>query len=136
MLIILSSLRFIFNSLLKQFINSKLFQELTSYDISARKAKFFTSHEAKLSQLENFYAKDVCRATLVAPTYFEPAKINSLYNQEFILIDGGVYANNPALCAYAEARKIPFQDILKTESKKNYPTINDMIIVSVGTRTF
>ena len=51
------------------------------------------------------------------------------------MIDGGVYANNPALCAYAEARKIPFQDIFNDNSKKNYPTINYMIIVSVGTGT-
>ncbi|MEO8233778.1 MAG: patatin-like phospholipase family protein [Flavobacterium sp.] len=117
---------------IKDFIKPSL---ITSYDIEMRHAKFFTSHDAKTSQLENFYARDVCRATSAAPTYFEPAKIKSLYNQEFTLIDGGVYANNPALCAYAEARKIPFQDILNDENKKNYPTINDMIIVSVGTGT-
>lgn len=117
---------------LKDFIKPSL---ITSYDIEARRAKFFTSHDAKTSQLENFYVKDVCRATSAAPTYFEPALINSLYNQEFTLIDGGVYANNPALCAYAEARKIPFQDITKDTDKKDYPTINDMIIISVGTGT-
>jgi uncharacterized protein len=117
---------------IKDFIKPSL---ITSYDIEARHAKFFTSHDAKTSQLENFYVKDVCRATAAAPTYFEPAKIKSLYNQEFILIDGGVYANNPALCAYAEARKIPFEDITNDKHKKNYPTINDMIIISVGTGT-
>lgn len=105
---------------------------ITSYDICARKAKFFSSHEADMS-LENFYVKDVCRATSAAPTYFEPARIKSLYGQEFTLIDGGVFANNPALCAYAEARKIPFSEILKDEEKPDFPNINDMIIVSVGT---
>jgi len=105
---------------------------ITSYDISSRKAKFFCSHEAQLS-LENFYVKDVCRATSAAPTYFEPAKIKSLYNQEFTFVDGGVYANNPAMCAFAEARKIPFSKTLENESKTDYPTINDMIIISIGT---
>ncbi len=105
---------------------------ITSYDIYSRKAKFFCSHEAH-SALENFYVKDVCRATSAAPTYFEPAKIKSLYGQEFVLIDGGVYANNPALCAYAEARKIAFSKVLLDESKIDYPDINDMIIISVGT---
>lgn len=105
---------------------------ITSYDINQRKAKFFCSHEAN-SSLENFYVKDVCRATSAAPTYFEPAKIKSLYDQEFTLIDGGVYANNPALCAYAEARKIPFSKILKDAEKVDYPDINDMMIVSIGT---
>lgn len=105
---------------------------ITSYDINQRKAKFFCSHEAH-SSLENFYIKDVCRATSAAPTYFEPAKIKSLYGQEFTLIDGGVYANNPALCAYAEARKIAFSKVLNHPEKRDFPDINDMIIVSVGT---
>jgi patatin-like phospholipase/acyl hydrolase len=70
---------------------------ITSYDITARKAMLFTSHNAQ-DPIKNFYVKDVCRATSAAPTYFEPAQINSLHNQQFTLIDGGVYANNPALC--------------------------------------
>ncbi|RKS26345.1 patatin-like phospholipase/acyl hydrolase [Flavobacterium endophyticum] len=114
---------------IKDFIKPCL---ITSYDIFHRKAKFFTSHEAN-SDLENFYAKDACRATSAAPTYFEPAKIKSLYGQEFTLIDGGVYANNPALCAYAEARKIEFSKVLQHPAKKDYPKISDMVIVSIGT---
>jgi len=39
------------------------------------------------------------------------------------LIDGGVFANNPALCAYAEVRN-------KFEGK---PTAKDMAILSIGT---
>lgn len=116
---------------LKDFIKPCL---ITSYDIGKRNAKFFTSHDAKES-LQNFYVKDICRATSAAPTYFEPAKIKSLYGQDFTLIDGGVYANNPALCAYAEARKIKFSNELNDEEKIDYPSINDMIIVSVGTGT-
>lgn len=114
---------------IKKFIKPSL---ITSYDIFHRRAKFFTSHEAD-SDLENFLVNDVCRATSAAPTYFEPAKIKSLYGQEFTLIDGGVYANNPALCAYAEARKIEFSKVLNNPSKPDFPTISDMIIVSVGT---
>jgi patatin-like phospholipase/acyl hydrolase len=107
---------------------------ITSYDITARKAMLFTSHNAQ-QPIKNFYVKDVCRATSAAPTYFEPAQINSFYNQQYTLIDGGVYANNPALCAYAEARKINFSDILNDIKKPNCPTINDMVIISIGTGT-
>lgn len=114
---------------IKNFIKPSL---ITSYDIFHRKAKFFTSHEAH-SNLENFYAKDVCRATSAAPTYFEPAKIKSLYGQEFTLIDGGVYANSPALCAFAEAGKIPFSTLLSDPEKPDFPDIKDLLIVSVGT---
>lgn len=119
------------NLQLKELIKPTL---ITSYDINQRRAKFFTSHDAH-EPLENFYVKDVCRATSAAPTYFEPAQIKSLYGQEFTLIDGGVYANNPALCAYAEARKIDFSKVLKDEQKPDKPSIKDMIIVSVGTGT-
>ena len=107
---------------------------ITSYDITSRRAMLFTSHNAD-QPIKNFYVKDVCRATSAAPTYFEPAQINSFYDQQFTLIDGGVYANNPALCAYAEARKINFSTILNDINKPDFPSINDMIIVSIGTGT-
>ena len=80
--------------------------------------------------------KDICRATTSAkafPTYFSPARIQSQYGQNFSLIDGGVYANNPLSCAYAEARKMPFGQIFKTDQKPDYPTQNDMMIISIGT---
>jgi uncharacterized protein len=116
---------------LKDFIKPCL---ITSYDITARNVKFFTSHDA-FAPIENFYVRDVCRATSAAPTYFEPANIKSLYGQEFTLIDGGVFANNPALCAYAEARKVSFSTILQDAEKPDFPSIKHMMIVSVGTGT-
>jgi len=105
---------------------------ITSYDIENRRAKLFNSWNAHLNT-DNFYVKDVCRATSAAPTYFTPVQIKSMYGQIFSLIDGGMFANNPALCAYAEARKIPFAEVLKNHQKTNHPSVNDMIIVSIGT---
>ena len=74
---------------------------ITAYDIRRRRAHFFRQHRGR-----DFLLKDVARATSAAPTYFEVAKIKSLSRprHEYPLIDGGVFANNPALCAYAEAR--------------------------------
>lgn len=105
---------------------------ITSYDIENRRAKLFNSIEANLST-DNFLVKDICRATAAAPTYFSPARIKSIYGQYFSLIDGGVFANNPALCAYAEARKLSFAEIFKNHQKPNCPSANDMILVSIGT---
>lgn len=116
---------------LKDFIKPSL---ITSYDIENRKAKLFNTINAQQSQ-QNFLVRDVCRATSAAPTYFAPVQIKSKYGQFFSLIDGGMFANNPALCAYAEARKIPFADIFKNPFKPNYPSVNDMMIVSLGTGT-
>jgi patatin-like phospholipase/acyl hydrolase len=79
---------------------------ITSYDIEKRKAIFFTSHDAKLNNNYDFYVKDVARATSAAPTYFEPAFIKSFSNTTYPLIDGGIFANNPAMCAFVESFKL------------------------------
>lgn len=72
----------------------------------------------------NFYMKDVCRAASAVPSYFTPAKISPVPSdgQEFCLIDGGVFASNPAMCAYMEARKL-------------YPRAKEFVILSIGTGT-
>lgn len=94
---------------------------VTAYNIEVRCAKFFTQHDAHAAN-DNFLIRQVARATSAAPTYFSPALITSMDGKKFPLIDGGVFANNPALCAYAEARKF-----------KGNPTAKDMVILSIGT---
>ncbi|MGN6530670.1 MAG: patatin-like phospholipase family protein [Ginsengibacter sp.] len=106
---------------------------ITTYNMTERCAMFFTSADARDDNMYNFYVKDVARATSAAPTYFPPAHIQSLNGQTFALIDGGMFANNPALCAYAEARKMEFSKFFNDPQKKDLPTAADMIILSVGT---
>jgi patatin-like phospholipase/acyl hydrolase len=77
---------------------------ITAYDINRRAAKFFNSIDIQAEGLSReFYARDVARATSAAPTYFEPANIYSFTQEVFPLIDGGVFANNPTMCAFVEA---------------------------------
>jgi patatin-like phospholipase/acyl hydrolase len=106
---------------------------ITSYDITDRKSMFFTSIDAKKDSMYNFKIKDVARCTSAAPTYFPPAHITALNGQRYTLVDGGMFANNPALCAYAEARKINFSQALNDPNKKDKPSAKDMVIVSLGT---
>jgi patatin-like phospholipase/acyl hydrolase len=106
---------------------------ITSYEMTDRRAIFFTSADARRDNIYNFYVRDVARATSAAPTYFEPAHIKSLNGQLFALVDGGVFANNPAMCAYAEARKLQFSKFFNDPQKKDKPTAEEMIIVSLGT---
>ena len=101
---------------------------VSSYDIKRRKAHFFTQHDANTNE-HNYLVKEVARATSAAPTYFEVAKIKSLSNVTYPLIDGGVFVNNPTLCAYAEARKLKFDKFRQKPSAKN------MLIFSLGTGT-
>jgi patatin-like phospholipase/acyl hydrolase len=79
---------------------------ITGYDIRRRRATFFTQHDARKSPARDFFVRDVARATTAAPTFFEAALIRSRTDVGYPIIDGGVFANNPTLCAYAEARKL------------------------------
>ena len=98
---------------------------ITAYDIKRRKAHFFTQHDAKDPD-HNFYVKDIARATSAAPTYFEISKIKSASNKYYPLVDGGIFANNPAMCAYAEVRN-------KFGGKDKKVTASDMLLLSIGT---
>lgn len=49
-------------------------------------------------------AEQLARATAAAPTYFEPLAL-TLGGRERSLIDGGVFATNPAMLAYAEVAR-------------------------------
>ena len=99
---------------------------ITAYDTERRSATFFTGHNA-IRKKKDFLVRDVVRATTAAPTYFELAGIKDLAGLHYSLIDGGLFANNPAMCAYAEARKTDFSD------RTNKPTAKDMLLLSVGT---
>jgi patatin-like phospholipase/acyl hydrolase len=77
--------------------------------------------------------KDVARATSAAPTYFEAARIKSIFGSPYALVDGGVFANNPSLCAYAEVRGIDFATVLNNPEKPNKPSAKDMLMISIGT---
>jgi patatin-like phospholipase/acyl hydrolase len=103
---------------------------ITAYDIRYRKTVFFGSHKTDggLNKGRDFLVQHVARATSAAPTYFEAANIPSVAGVHHALVDGGVFANNPAMCAYAEARGMTLGDMEK-------PTSKDMFMLSIGTGT-
>lgn len=111
------------------FENVKLSQLLkpfvaTAYETDKRETFFFSRNDTRKcdSSHRDFYIKDVLRATSAAPTYFKPAKIKNIdMDESYSFIDGGVFANNPALCGYCEVRA---KEKLKAE---------DMFLVSLGT---
>ena len=100
---------------------------ITSYDIKKRKGHFFRSHKAKIESQYNFLVREAARATSAAPTYFEVARAKADDMLVYPLIDGGVFVNNPALCAYSEARGWNFG------SEKDKPKAAEMMILSIGT---
>ena len=72
----------------------------------------------------DFYVRDVARASSAAPTYFEPANVVAFDSKVYPLIDGGVFANNPAMCACVEA--FGFNPKLQ---------VTDLQVLSLGTGT-
>ncbi|WP_353286225.1 patatin-like phospholipase family protein [Wolbachia endosymbiont (group A) of Crataerina pallida] len=82
---------------------------LTSYDIHNNRPFFFKNWKEDRDFVK---LKDALRATTAAPTYFIPKhlKIDQI---DRVLVDGGVFANNPAACAYASGKRLfPNDDIL------------------------
>jgi uncharacterized protein len=77
---------------------------VTAYDLHAREPHFFKSWR---DEWRDVRMTDAVRATSAAPTYFEPWRLG-----DRSLVDGGVFATNPAMCAYAEAARLrPGEDV-------------------------
>ncbi len=91
-----------------------------TYAIEKRKPVVIKSTKRDYRNLLSYEAAD---ASSAAPTFF-PTKGLGLppESDEFWLIDGGVIANNPTMCAIAEARRA-----WKTVS------LSDMHVLSIGT---
>jgi patatin-like phospholipase/acyl hydrolase len=76
---------------------------ITAYEIERREAFFFRSSRARTDPGHDFTLVDAARATAAAPTYFEPVRVNDVGGAGgYALVDGGVFATNPAMTAYAE----------------------------------
>ena len=76
---------------------------MTAYDIQDRSAFFFRSTRARTDDSYDFSLAEAARATSAAPTYFEPIAVTDAARaRTYPLIDGGIYAVNPAMCAYVE----------------------------------
>jgi patatin-like phospholipase/acyl hydrolase len=93
---------------------------ITAYDTERRVPFIFKSAKARERADDDFPMRLAARATASAPTYFEPLRLETgTVGQYYSLIDGGVFANNPAMCAYAEVRRRRPDD--------------DVLLVSLGT---
>ena len=88
---------------------------ITAYELTNRKPKFFKSFD---SQDQAVDIKTIAQATSAAPSFFEPVEYK---NKSYI--DGGIVANNPALCAYIEA-------------KKQFPDAENIHVLSIGSGEF
>ena len=94
---------------------------LTAYDATRREAVFFNSVSSRKDPKRNYLLRDAILASTAAPTYFAPSCLRVKKQCYNCLIDGGVVANNPALCALIESLKLPKCD-----------GVHETILLSVG----
>jgi predicted acylesterase/phospholipase RssA len=96
---------------------------IPSYDLSAPGPFFFKREYAESQEHEwDVPMAKVARATSAAPTYFAPAVLPPFAGEqrEHALVDGGTFANNPAIAAYADALRKADRDAR-------------FVVVSIGT---
>jgi uncharacterized protein len=86
---------------------------VTSYDTAAAKPYLFKSYRQRSPGIPgsglpgDHLAWHAARATSAAPTFFPPFQLREGPGaEERSLVDGGVFANNPAMCALADAYKL------------------------------
>jgi patatin-like phospholipase/acyl hydrolase len=80
---------------------------MAAYELETRKPYFVKSWRTDGEPERDITLWEAAHATSAAPTYFEPALVEPPGEEvDLSLIDGGVFATNPALCAFAEAARI------------------------------
>ncbi len=76
---------------------------VTSYDVRSQQPVLFDSKAIQNGEADDIPMITAARATSAAPTYFPPMTDVDADNEERLLVDGGIYANNPALLGYQAA---------------------------------
>lgn len=118
-----------FIKLSKKFYGDELISDATteilipSFELEADEPFFFKRWEARKDPYKNFKLLDAAMATSAAPTFVKPYIIEKPLDPDikhYAFVDGGVVANNPAMCAYAEAKVL-------------FPDATNFLIVSLGT---
>ncbi|KAG2238470.1 hypothetical protein Bca52824_092262 [Brassica carinata] len=121
--------------------DTRLTQTLTNvvipcFDIKKLQPVIFSSYQAVSRRVTDAKISDICLSTSAAPTYLPAHRFTNEDNEgnkhEYNLIDGGIAANNPTLCAIAE--------VTKQIVKKN-PAMGDIspldytrvVVISLGT---
>jgi patatin-like phospholipase/acyl hydrolase len=70
---------------------------VTSYDVRSQRPVLFDSQAVRDGLQEDVPMITVARASSAAPTYFPPMEDTDADGETRLLVDGGIFANNPAL---------------------------------------
>lgn len=94
---------------------------MPSYDLRGGSARFFRSHAARESPAEDLPLTLVARAITAAPVFYGPVRVERPDGSGVEkLVDGALFASNPALLAYTEAHRL-------------FGRERPVVVVSIGT---
>jgi predicted acylesterase/phospholipase RssA len=107
------------------FADHRLSEALTNvvvpaYDLANSDVMLFDSRAAAADGAMDLPMRLVVRGATAAPTYFEPQLVSPpVAVQQHLLVDGGLFANNPGICAFIQAQRLKLGA--------------DVVMVSLGT---
>lgn len=94
---------------------------VVAYDMTATEPFFFKRWPARENDARNCPLVDAALATAAAPTYFPSHEVD-----DHALVDGGVFAANPAIAAVVEALK-------RQSDEPHHLSTDDLLVLSIGT---
>ncbi len=97
---------------------------IPTYDVRAQHPWFYRSAEVRTGQQPDLPMWKIGMATAAAPTYFPPMESEDEQGEPQVLVDGGIFANSPAMVGLLEG-------VIRARSLGG--TARDVMIVSVGT---
>jgi patatin-like phospholipase/acyl hydrolase len=97
---------------------------VTAFDLIAAQPVFIHSATRSGCGSRDVFMWQAARATTAVHTHFEPFRISAQLSsfggaRDVSLVDGSLFASNPAMCALAEARSL-------------FPDEDDFVLVSLG----
>ena len=97
---------------------------IPAYNLLDENNFMFRTQRAVEHAERDFYMVDIAKATSAAPTYFKPAEIEDVHTiRKYVMVDGGVSANNPSLSAL-------------TYAYSQYKDSVNYFVVSIGTGNY
>jgi patatin-like phospholipase/acyl hydrolase len=77
-----------------------------AYDLVSGDVLLFDTEMAKKDRATDMPMRIVVRGATAAPTYFEPERVGPpTVMEEHLVVDGGIFANNPAICAFMHCQQ-------------------------------
>ena len=102
------------------------------YDMASASPYVFDSARAVEDPEHDYALADVLASAVAAPFYFDPypLRADTEHQRSRLMVDGGVYANNPAMIVYSRARQLhPSRPLrllsVSTGSHRSFASLRD-----------